>query len=180
MTIAPGAESPEDRLSKSAAKNKKKREAKKIKEAADKAAGEGGDSRDRRTLDPNSYSRQNRDRSRSRSAHRRQRSEHNNQPRQQQGQGRQNGARGNANQQAPTPAPAAAAPDARDVTVTEAEEAVNPAQDKKVRGLLKKLRAIEDLKMRVAGDEKLEDTQVKKIQTEEDVRKDLEKLGWTD
>lgn len=180
VTIAPGAESPEDRLSKSAAKNKKKREAKKIKEAADKAAGEGGDSRDRRTLDPNSYSRQNRDRSRSRSAHRRQRSEHNNQPRQQQGQGRQNGARGNANQQAPTPAPAAAAPDARDVTVTEAEEAVNPAQDKKVRGLLKKLRAIEDLKMRVAGDEKLEDTQVKKIQTEEDVRKDLEKLGWTD
>lgn len=170
VALPPGAESDDKQLSKSAAKNKKKREAKKAKEAADKAAAEGGDSRDRRTLDPNSYNRQNRDRSRSRSAHRRQWSEQNNQNRQQQGQGRQNGPRGNGNQQAGA--------QASNVTVTPADNA-NPAQDKKIRGLLKKLRAIEDLKMRVAGGEKLEDTQVKKIQTEEAVRKDLESLGWS-
>ena len=132
VAIPPGAESDDKQLSKSAAKNKKKREAKKIKEAADKAAAEGA---------------------------------------QQQGQGRQNGPRGNGNRQAGAQAPnAPAAP---------AAESVNLGQDKKIRGLLKKLRAIEDLKMRVAGGEKLEDTQVKKIQTEESVRKDLEGLGWS-
>lgn len=52
------------------------------------------------------------------------------------------------------------------------------AQDKKIRGLLKKMRAIDELKMRLAGGEKLEDTQMKKIQTEEGVRKELEGLGY--
>jgi translation initiation factor 2A len=51
--------------------------------------------------------------------------------------------------------------------------------EKKVRSLLKKIRAIEDLKMRQAGGEKLEDTQVKKIGTEESIRKELEGLGFT-
>jgi translation initiation factor 2A len=32
--------------------------------------------------------------------------------------------------------------------------------------------------MRLAGGEKLEDTQVKKIQTEDSVRKELEALGY--
>jgi translation initiation factor 2A len=50
--------------------------------------------------------------------------------------------------------------------------------EKKVRGLLKKLRAIEELKMRLAGGEKLEDTQLKKIRTEDAVRRELEGLGW--
>lgn len=53
----------------------------------------------------------------------------------------------------------------------------NP-QDKKIRGLLKKIRAIEDLKMRFAGGEKLEDTQMRKISTEDSVRKELAGLGY--
>jgi translation initiation factor 2A len=54
----------------------------------------------------------------------------------------------------------------------------NP-QDKKMRGLLKKVRAIEDLKMRLAGGEKLEDTQMKKIHSEDSVRSELAALGYT-
>lgn len=68
---------------------------------------------------------------------------------------------------APTPAPAPAAP-----VVDQS------AQDKKIRGLLKKIRAIDELKMRLAGGEKLEDTQMKKIQTEDAVRKELEGVGY--
>ena len=54
------------------------------------------------------------------------------------------------------------------------------SQDKKIRALLKKLRAIDDLKMRRAGGEKLEGTQIKKMGTENDVRKELEELGWNE
>ena len=71
---------------------------------------------------------------------------------------------------APEPAPAAAAA---------AEDANPTGQDKKIRGLLKKMRAIDELKMRLAGGEKLEDTQMKKIETEEGVRKELEASGYT-
>ncbi|KAF2263487.1 translation initiation factor eIF-2A [Lojkania enalia] len=53
-------------------------------------------------------------------------------------------------------------------------------QDKKIRSLLKKIRAIDDLKMRQARGEKLEDTQVKKIGTEISIRKELEGLGFHD
>jgi translation initiation factor 2A len=52
----------------------------------------------------------------------------------------------------------------------------NPTE-KKVRGLLKKIRAIEDLKMRLAGGEKLEDTQMRKIESEEGVRRELNGMG---
>jgi translation initiation factor 2A len=52
--------------------------------------------------------------------------------------------------------------------------------DKKLRGLLKKLRAIEDLKMRQAAGERLEATQVQKIGTEDGVRRELEVLGIVD
>ncbi|KAI5806122.1 eukaryotic translation initiation factor eIF2A-domain-containing protein [Geopyxis carbonaria] len=52
-----------------------------------------------------------------------------------------------------------------------------PQDDKKVRGLLKKLRAIEELKQRLGKGEKLEDTQLKKIKTEDGVKKELEALG---
>ncbi|KAG8529271.1 uncharacterized protein KY384_005906 [Bacidia gigantensis] len=50
--------------------------------------------------------------------------------------------------------------------------------DKKIRALLKKLRAIDDLRMRRAGGEILEGTQIKKMDTEEAVRKELEDLGY--
>ena len=51
-------------------------------------------------------------------------------------------------------------------------------QGKKIRSLLKKIRAIDELKMRQAAGEKLEDTQVKKIATEEGVRRELAGLGF--
>lgn len=51
-------------------------------------------------------------------------------------------------------------------------------QEKKIRALTKKLRAIDDLKMRRAGGETLEGTQIKKMETEESVRRELEGLGW--
>ena len=53
-------------------------------------------------------------------------------------------------------------------------------QDKKLRALLKKLRAIDDLKMRRAGGEKLEGTQIKKMGTEDEIRRELEGLGWSE
>ena len=56
-----------------------------------------------------------------------------------------------------------------------AEDTSSPAA-KKLRGLQKKIRAIEDLEMRLAGGEKLEDTQMKKIGTKEGVLKELEAL----
>lgn len=71
----------------------------------------------------------------------------------------------------PAPAPASAA-----------QPASAPATDanphaKKIRSLQKKVRAIEDLEMRHAGGEKLEDTQLKKIQTKATVLKELQGLG---
>lgn len=53
-------------------------------------------------------------------------------------------------------------------------------QAKKERSLKKKLRAIQELKMRQAGGDKLEDTQLKKIETERQVIKELNELGVTD
>lgn len=54
------------------------------------------------------------------------------------------------------------------------------SQEKRIRALLKKLRAIDDLKMRLAGGEKLEGTQIRKMDTESSVRNDLYALGWHD
>jgi translation initiation factor 2A len=48
-----------------------------------------------------------------------------------------------------------------------------------MRGLLKKIRAIDELKMRQAGGEKLEDTQIKKIATEQQIRKELDAIGFS-
>lgn len=47
---------------------------------------------------------------------------------------------------------------------------------KKIRSLQKKIRAIEDLEMRLAGGEKLEDTQIKKIGTKSSVLRELDDL----
>lgn len=54
------------------------------------------------------------------------------------------------------------------------------SEEKKIRSLLKKLRAIQDLKARQANGDKLEDTQLKKIATEDAVRKELTSLGWSE
>lgn len=54
--------------------------------------------------------------------------------------------------------------------------AAQNANAKKIRALQKKIRAIEDLEMRHAGGEKLEDTQVKKIATKPSVLRELEVL----
>ncbi|PRT53662.1 Eukaryotic translation initiation factor 2A [Wickerhamiella sorbophila] len=62
---------------------------------------------------------------------------------------------------------------------TTAAVAQNP-EDKLVRSLLKKLRAIRDLKERQASGEKLELTQVQKITTENDVLTKLASLGWSE
>lgn len=75
-------------------------------------------------------------------------------------QGQRNG--GNAAQQAP----------AQNTGAADA----NP-HAKKIRSLQKKVRAIEDLEMRLAGGEKLEDTQLKKINTKSAVLNELQGLG---
>lgn len=206
VALPPGADG-DEKLSKSAAKNKKKREAKKAKEIAEKesalkadgsapvelnsggSSNSGNPSPERRErkghdrsrskgnnnnntkLDVNSNNpRSNRDRSRS--AHRRQRSDANN------NRGANGAPSGAANdRQNNSTATTAATSAAPDVTVTSPATPGGP-QDKKIRGLLKKIRAIDELKMRVAGGEKLEDTQVKKIKTEDSVRKELQALGW--
>ncbi|KAJ9408903.1 hypothetical protein DTO045G8_3472 [Paecilomyces variotii] len=165
VTLPPGAE--EKPLSKTAAKNKKKREAKKLKEEAEGAA--------EQLAPPNgqhaSVSPDRRSHSRSRSNAKgrdRKNSTVNGAPT---GPSKQNAKANGA--AAPAPAPPA-----------EAESPTTPGggngtpQEKKIRGLLKKIRAIDDLKMRLAGGEKLEDTQMKKIRTEDSVRKELESLGY--
>ncbi|KAK6378916.1 hypothetical protein LTS17_006619 [Exophiala oligosperma] len=77
----------------------------------------------------------------------------------------------------PPPVPQGQAPP--DLEVTSPSTPGGNPQDKKIRGLLKKIRAIEDLKMRFAGGEKLEDTQIRKISSEDSVRKELSALGYT-
>ncbi|KAK5936631.1 hypothetical protein PMZ80_011096 [Knufia obscura] len=77
------------------------------------------------------------------------------------------------------PVPVQTEPPAIDVSSPTTPGGIVSEKEKKIRGLLKKIRAIEDLKMRHAGGEKLEDTQVKKITSEESVRKELTGLGYT-
>lgn len=167
-------------LSKAALKNKKKREAKKAREAADKAAGLAADGIHPPT-GPANPGRSPERRNRSASQHRNYANSPHRQPGpRQDGYQRQNHGqhqdRNRAPQQpaqiqteAPGPAP--------DLTVTSPGDGGNP-QDKKIRGLLKKMRAIDELKMRQAGGEKLEDTQVKKIGTEHQIKKELDSLGY--
>ncbi|CAK7272129.1 hypothetical protein SEPCBS119000_004963 [Sporothrix epigloea] len=56
----------------------------------------------------------------------------------------------------------------------------NSPMAKKIRSLQKKIRAIEDLEMRHAGGEKLEDTQIKKIGTKSSVLRELDELEKQD
>jgi translation initiation factor 2A len=144
VALPPGADQA-DKLSKSAARNKKKREAKKLKEGEDGPPARGPETHGDK-------------------GHERTRSKANNAERKHANQA--NGASSSAS--------------TKHISNAAALEAAGAptAQDKKIRGLLKKIRAIDELKMRLAGGEKLEDTQLKKIQTEESVRKELEALGY--
>ncbi|KAI4111369.1 MAG: hypothetical protein LQ339_000568 [Xanthoria mediterranea] len=192
----------DEQLSKAALKNKKKREAKKAKDAAEKAA--GLTPAPEKSL-PGAFPSSSRspDR-RDRKGHERNRSRGYVEPRPHSRPDRRDAKRAQDRQQqqqphlktppapapAPTPtsksngvpppplkAPPKESPPHPDVTVTSPG---TPSQDKKTRALLKKLRAIDDLKMRRAGGEKLEGTQIKKMDTEEEVRKELEGLGWNE
>lgn len=70
-----------------------------------------------------------------------------------------------------TPVPIAAEPPV---------SAAAPIEDRKIRNLAKKLRAIEELRMRQAGGEKLEATQTQKIAAYDATLKELQALGWKD
>jgi len=188
-------------LSKAALKNKKKREAKKAREAADKAAGLAADGVNAPSgpasagRSPERRNDRGHQRSRSKNGttgygQGRSPSQHRNygaSPNRQAGQdgshrqmmGGQHHQRAGSGQ-APPPPPIQTENQgpAPDLTVTSPGDGGNPA-DKKMRGLLKKMRAIDELKMRQAGGEKLEDTQIKKIATEEQIRKELNAIGFT-
>jgi len=170
---------PAEPLSKSAMKNKKKRENKKAKDSETPALNGNGNltapgGANGHATPSRSPERRDRPRSRSKTgfdaansrtqSRRREGSKHRGAP--------------NLPGVKTTPAPAAAAAPAPDLTVT--SPGGQTPQDKKNRALLKKLRAIEDLKMRQAGGEALEATQVQKIGTEEQVRKELTALGLTE
>ena len=178
----------DENLSKAALKNKKKREAKKAKEAEAKAAGLTAPTENGTSAQPSpSRSPERRDRARSQSKTGYE------SPRQQSRRrdgSRQRGPPINTAPPAPkpevetngTPAPPAEAsqptPEAPELMVT--SPGAGSPHEKKIRSLLKKLRAIDDLKMRQAGGEKLEGTQVLKIGTEASVRKELSDVGYNE
>ncbi|KAL8836755.1 MAG: hypothetical protein Q9170_002784 [Blastenia crenularia] len=185
-TTAGTAAEGDDQLSKAALKNKKKREAKKAKDAAEKAAGLAPtpDNAVRAVTPSLSRSPERRDRK----GHERNRSRVYVDSRPQSKPG-QRDTRRSRDQQGNKPPPTSKtngippiqveSEPPPDLTVTSPGGAGTP-QDKKTRALLKKLRAIDDLKMRRAGGEKLEGTQIKKMDTEDEVRKELESLGWNE
>ena len=166
-------------LSKAALKNKKKREAKKAKEIADKSSGldvpldqsllapSRSPARSPDKRDPKSHARNGSRTNNDRRAHSRPDQKDRDRSKSRQG----NAPKVETHAQASTEPP--------ETTVTSPGGDGTP-HDKKVRALLKKLRAIDDLKMRRAGGEKLEGTQIKKMDTEDAVRKELEDLGWKD
>lgn len=188
-------------LSKTAKKNAKKREAKK---AAAEAAKDGGpetlapESVNGRAKSPSGSPNRQRNRSRSKgqasslgpdvptgprngrsrsTSRRNTQSQPNGRPSTSHGQSQTQKQRPAVLDTAPVPPVPVDAP-SLEVTSPSTPGAGGNANEKKIRGLLKKIRAIEDLKMRLAGGEKLEDTQVKKIGSEDAVRKELAGLGY--
>lgn len=178
----------DENLSKAALKNKKKRNNKKAKEAEAKTDGKntglappgqehgsGSGNEGRSPERRGQYNNQQR--------HNRSRSRHNG-PGNNQGGGRnRSNTQRNGNTQQPQQqqqdggaplAPRAAAVEATQPAIIEPSS--QHPEAKKLRSLQKKLRAIEDLEMRQAAGEKLEDTQLKKIATKVSVAKDLEGL----
>ena len=184
---ASGAAEGDEALSKAAVKNKKKREAKKAKEAEAKAAGLSGNApegpssgNERRSPErqPNQRSLSKGRYERRSSSMTRQRSNTQNNGRQNhQGQARPQG-RGRQESNlniTPKPLPEARTPEATPDQGVPSPTTTSP-NAKKLRGLQKKIRAIEDLEMRLAGGQKLEDTQMKKIGTKGSVQAELEML----
>ncbi|KAI0814224.1 translation initiation factor eIF-2A [Xylaria sp. FL0064] len=167
----PGAAGDEG-LSKTALKNKKKRNNKKAKEG-DSPAGAGGLAPPTQEYGPNSGNEgcsPERRGNQNHQRHHRSRSRHNahggNNPGRNRGNTQQNGQ------------PSGTAPQVNTSQPPAADSLLSPGSQnsasKKLRGLQKKIRAIEDLEMRLAGGEKLEDTQMKKIATKAAVLKELE------
>lgn len=171
-------------LSKAAAKNKKKREARKAKDVADKVTGLAPTAENVASGTAPTPSRSPERRDRKGHERNRSRGQLDTRPRSQQGKKDQR------QTERPPQRPPPLNPAARGTSVKAPQEppelsVTSPGgggtpQDKKTRALLKKLRAIDDLKMRRAGGEKLEGTQIKKMDTEDEVRKELEGLGWND
>lgn len=169
-------------LSKAALKNKKKREAKRAKEATGTSAttpttkGEGEVNSGKQNPGPERKDRrghirnQSRNDLQSRSRSRPQRRERSSHP------SATSPARGDEHEKSSAAGKKSTETAFADASVT--SPGGGTLEQKKLRGLLKKLRAIDDLKMRLAGGEKLEDTQMKKISSEGSVRKELEDIGW--
>jgi translation initiation factor 2A len=170
----------DESLSKAALKNKKKREAKKAKDAEAKASGlnviPDGTANPSERRSPERRDRRNHERSRSKSAQ-----EVSSTPQ----QAPRGPNHGKSNGTAPTVSMNDLAIDPSQIMqkpVTEPPElsVTSPGggspSAKKLRGLQKKIRAIEDLEMRLAGGEKLEDTQMKKIATKVAVQQELDSL----
>ncbi|KAI1264469.1 translation initiation factor eIF-2A [Xylariaceae sp. FL1019] len=168
----PGAAA-DDALSKAALKNKKKRNNKKAKENEGQAQGQNGglappphdhgpgSGNEGRSPERRGYQQNQQRQNRSRSRH----AQGGNNPSRHRSNTQQNG------QGPPVPNVNTSQPPAADSLLSPGNQ--NPAS-KKLRGLQKKIRAIEDLEMRLAGGEKLEDTQMKKIATKTSVIKELE------
>ncbi|CAD6579713.1 MAG: hypothetical protein ASARMPREDX12_009344 [Alectoria sarmentosa] len=174
----------DENMSKAAAKNKKKRESRKAKDVADKATGLAPRAENVAPVTALSPSRSPERRDRKGQERNRSRGQLDTRPRSQQGKKEQRQP-GRQPQLPPPPTPAAngtsvkAPHEAPELSVT-SPGGGGTSQEKKTRALLKKLRAIDDLKMRRAGGEKLEGTQLKKMDTEDEIRKELEGLGWND
>ncbi|RYP50208.1 hypothetical protein DL768_004229 [Monosporascus sp. mg162] len=166
----PAAEGDEN-LSKAALKNKKKRNNKKAKESESKKDGlappgqEQGHGSGNEGRSPERRGQHNQRHHRSRSRNNMHGGHH--------GRNRSNAPRNAPQQDGGVPL----APQAQtsQVPVVETPAAQHP-DAKKLRSLQKKLRAIEDLEMRQAAGEKLEDTQLKKMGTKAAVTKELEAL----
>jgi translation initiation factor 2A len=172
----------DENLSKAALKNKKKREAKKAKDAEAKAASlaaapEG----------PSNSSEQRSPERRDKKTHERCRSKGAQEVHQTHQHAQRGGPHGRFNGGPPTSSMNNLAINAIQANATpkissEAPElsVTSPGggspSAKKLRGLQKKIRAIEDLEMRLAGGEKLEDTQMKKIATKVAVQQELDAL----
>ncbi|KAI0545928.1 translation initiation factor eIF-2A [Xylaria curta] len=171
----------DDGLSKTALKNKKKRNNKKSKEAegpngTNGVNGAGGLAPPTYEHGPNSgnegRSPERRGNQQNHQRHHRSRSRHN-------AQGGNNPGRNRSNTQQ-NGYPSGSAPQVNTSQSPAADSLLSPGNQnpasKKLRGLQKKIRAIEDLEMRLANGEKLEDTQMKKIATKATVLKELESI----
>ncbi|TVY80617.1 Eukaryotic translation initiation factor 2A [Lachnellula suecica] len=189
VNAAAGTAEGDENLSKAALKNKKKREAKKAKDAEAKALGlepspgaaPAGPSSENRS--PERRDRRDHQRSRSKgnqdirtpSQHRnRSNTYQGKHPHQQNHQQNGNAPTGHMNNLTINSTPQPRRQDPPELSVT--SPGGGSPNAKKLRGLQKKIRAIEDLEMRLAGGEKLEDTQLKKIGTKSQVQGELSSL----